>query len=223
MFTQVSKGSALEHTYYRSVPHSMLTLVLRGVLPDMTESTLHMAHEHPLFAVLFLFFVVLTFITIMNMLIGVLVEVVSVVASVEKESNQVSSVKKKLMLLLQDMGIQDVKDIDFGKDEFKQLLNEPKSAKAMFDVGVDALALVDSADYIFRDADTMSFEELLSLLLQLRGNNAVKVKDLVDMRTSLHWELQRHEQLLEQICQNCGVRGAAGFISPRTDRDSIQF
>merc|ERR1712151_1263047 len=119
----------------------------------MAQTTYALGEEQPFLAVVFVGFVLLGFVIIMNMLIGVLVEVVSVVASVEKETRQVRSVKAGLVRILEDMG-------------------------------VDALALVDAADYIFREQDTLSFEELLDLLLRLRGNNPVRVKDLVDMRAS---------------------------------------
>merc|ERR550525_277205 len=131
------------------------------------------------------------------MLIGVLVEVVGVVAAVEKESNQVQSVKTALVRLLdeidieREVGMND--DGKFSQDDFRDLLTSRRAGKTLHEVGVDAVALVDYADFVFRDVQKLGFSDLLDLLLQLRGGNATKVKDLVEMRKFLQVEMRRLE------------------------------
>jgi hypothetical protein len=100
LFVQVARDSEVNDDLdgnYKNVPSAMMTLVLGGLIPDMAPTTYAFAKENALFAALFLFFVFLGFVTIMNMLIGVLVQVVGVVATVEAESNQLSEVKSVLL------------------------------------------------------------------------------------------------------------------------------
>merc|ERR1719221_25184 len=131
------------------------------------------------------------------MLIGVLVEVVAVVASVEKEKNQVASVKRVLQKWTPEADV--CGNNMFGVDEFKEMLNNSGCAKDLNDVGVDAIALIDHADFVYRDKDELTFSELLSVVLGLRGRNDPKVQDLVQLRKFLQGEMQRIEMSVESI------------------------
>merc|ERR1719343_955275 len=175
----------------------MSTLLLGGILPDFAPTTHDFAAEEFFFAVFFFMFILLAYVTIMNMLIGVLVEVVSVVASVEKETNQVAAVKRVLLKWTPEAD----RDCDclIAVEEFKNMLNNDGCAKDLNDVGVDAIALIDHADFVFRNKDTLTFSELLTVVLGLRGRNDTKVQDLVQMRKFLHVEMQRIEASLESL------------------------
>merc|ERR1719291_120668 len=175
----------------------MSTLLLGGILPDISPTTLEFAEEDFFFAFFFFMFVLLAYVMIMNMLIGVLVEVVSVVASVEKESNQVASVKRVLQKWAPEADMDG--DNMFGVNEFKNMLNTTGCARDLNDVGVDAIALIDHADFVYRDKDALTFSEMLSVVLGLRGRNDPKVQDLVQLRKFLQGEMQRIEMSLESI------------------------
>merc|ERR1712113_1013412 len=71
--------------------------------------------------------------------------------------------------------------------------------KALLEVGVDALGLVDYADFVYRNVENLSFGQICELVLQLRGGNATKVQDLVEMRKFLHTELLRVEATVEKV------------------------
>jgi hypothetical protein len=197
VFTQLAKGTDLEHTICSDMLTTMSTLLLGGILPDVAPTTNEMAGEDFFFAAFFFIFVLMAYVMIMNMLIGVLVEVVSVVASVEKEKNQVASVKRVLQKWAPEADTNG--DNMFGVTEFKQMLNNAGCAKDLNDVGVDAIALIDHADFVYRDKDELTFAELLSVVLGLRGRNDPKVQDLVQLRKFLHSEMQRIELSLEGL------------------------
>jgi hypothetical protein len=176
---------------------TMGTLLLGGILPDVAPTTNEMAAEDFFFGAFFFIFVLMAYVMIMNMLIGVLVEVVAVVASVEKEKNQVASVKRVLQKWTPEADV--CGNNMFGVDEFKEMLNNSGCAKDLNDVGVDAIALIDHADFVYRDKDELTFAELLSVVLGLRGRNDPKVQDLVQLRKFLHSEMQRLEMSLESL------------------------
>merc|ERR1719469_1513316 len=71
-----SNSLGAEDSYFSSIPTGMKSLLLPGMLPDSTDHVNAMAEEHFVFAFLFMAFIVVASITIMNMLVGVLCEVV---------------------------------------------------------------------------------------------------------------------------------------------------
>jgi hypothetical protein len=197
IFTQLAKGTELEKTICSDMLTTMSTLLLGGILPDFKPTTDAMAAEDIFFALFFFLFVLLAYVTIMNMLIGVLVEVVGVVASVEKETYQVAAVKRVLAKWAPDADTNCDNNIDVT--EFKDMLSKDGCAKDLNDVGVDAVALIDAADFVYRDKDALTFSELLTVVLGLRGKNETKVQDIVQTRKFLHVEMQRMEACLEML------------------------
>jgi len=197
IFTQLAKGTDLENTICSDMLTTMSTLLLGGILPDFKPTVNAMGAEDFFFAVFFFMFVLLAYVTIMNMLIGVLVEVVSVVASVEKETYQVAAVKR----VLQKWTPEADKNGDnmINVSEFKDMLSKAGCAKDLNDVGVDAIALIDAADFVYRDSDSLTFSELLTVVLGLRGKNETKVQDIVQTRKFLHMEIQRMEACLDSL------------------------
>ncbi|CAK0908768.1 unnamed protein product [Prorocentrum cordatum] len=199
VFTQLAKGTDLGETICSDMLTTMSTLLLGGILPDFKPTTDLMAAEDVFFAMFFFLFVLLAYTRwrIMNMLIGVLVEVVGVVASVEKETYQVAAVKRVLLKWAPDADINCDNIIDVT--EFKDMLSKDGCAKDLNDVGVDAVALIDAADFVYRDKEALTFSELLTVVLGLRGKNETKVQDIVQTRKFLHVEMQRMEACLESL------------------------
>jgi hypothetical protein len=141
------------------------------------------------FALAMLLFILMSSLTVMNMLIGVLVEVVSVVAAVEKEQMTMRYVKTMLLKMLSQNGMDRGKngmdedsDITISRHQFEQLLMKPQAARIIQDVGVDVVGLVDFMDFIFKDGEKLSFPEFMDVVLQLRGSNNATVRDVVDLR-----------------------------------------
>lgn len=181
-FAQLSEDTFLEDEYFPDVLTSMSSLLLRGVLPDLYEFVSVCGQEHIAFAILVLFFVLLSSLTVMNMLVGVLVEVVSVVSSVEKEQMTVQFVKTMLLAMLQHSGIDADRNKHISRPEFESLLLKPEAARIIQEVGVDVVGLVDFADFIFKDGIELTFAEFMEVVLQLRGSNTATVRDIVDLR-----------------------------------------
>merc|ERR1712054_705511 len=120
----------------------------------------------------FLLFILIGALTVMNMLVGVLCEVVSAVASTEQEEMLVNYVNGKLT------SVMDMLDSDGGgsisKIEFMQIIDNSEAVKCLNDVGMDVMALIDLADYIFEDDDAgntdeieLDFQHFMDVVLQL--------------------------------------------------------
>merc|ERR1740117_1086786 len=105
------------------------------------------------------------------MLAGVLVNVVLVVADLEKEQTDAIFVRNSLENIMQ-IGDTDG-DMMISKDEFDDLLMNPDAAQILDKVNVDILGLVELSDFIFCDDDAqIPFEDFFKLILKLRGSNA---------------------------------------------------
>ena len=86
---QLTAGTEAGAAWFSSVPDAMNTLLLNGILPDhanLVNDVSDPSKGSAFFGLVVMAFVVLASITIMYMLVGVLVEVVSKIAADEKEN-----------------------------------------------------------------------------------------------------------------------------------------
>lgn len=181
-FTQMCEDTDFGNEYFPTVPIAMNNLLLKGTLPDLAQFVEDAGREGWFFQVLMLVFILLSSLTVLNMLVGVLVEVVSVVSAVEKEQMMVNFVKAELGEMLMNSEVDMNGNKHITKMEFQLLLQNPAAAKIIAEIGVDVVGLVDYADFIFRNADELSFPDFMELVMQLRGQNTPAVKDMVDLR-----------------------------------------
>merc|ERR1719229_38380 len=156
-------------------------------------------------AAIFIIFVLVSSLMILNMLIGVLCAVVTAVAAAEKEKALVNYVKSKLTNVLERLD--EDKNGTISKEEFDQLVHIPEAVRALDDLGVDVPNLVSLADHLFdvdEDEDTtekkesvqvgpdgepiedegksMTFADFLEMVIRLRSENTPSVADIVELR-----------------------------------------
>jgi len=224
-FKMLSKGTRLQDDYFGSTFGSMSTLLISGCMPDLADIISDLGEEHILYGLVFGFFILLTTLTVMNMLVGVLCEVVSIVSAVEKEQMEVTFVKDKLKeVLLLCEGYND--EIDrITKVQFQELLAIPEAARALHQVGVDAAGLVDYIDIIFLKSDKsdeIDFADFMEIILELRGGNKATVKDVVDLRkfnTSAFNAVGEKIAALEaQVCEALGQNQKAKWDTLQVSR-----
>eukprot|EP00927_Polykrikos_kofoidii_P000266 TRINITY_DN10105_c0_g5_i1.p1 TRINITY_DN10105_c0_g5~~TRINITY_DN10105_c0_g5_i1.p1 ORF type:complete len:938 (-),score=121.62 TRINITY_DN10105_c0_g5_i1:30-2744(-) len=199
-FTQLTDASPCGKKYFATVPRAMNSLLDYGVIMEDTPELVNdVGAEHVLLGALFLVFVLLASFTVLNMLIGVMCETVRVVSTVEHEQNVVSYTKARLLKMLVESKI----DIDgndmISQSEFNALLDIPEAVRALRDVGVDVVGLVELSDFIFERAAELRFHEFMEVILELRGSNTATVKDIVDLRRFMKQEIGRINKLLLAI------------------------
>eukprot|EP00913_Durusdinium_trenchii_P028206 g26441.t1 len=168
---------SLAYDSFRSLPQSMNTLLLAGALPDQSSLVEDAGATHFLLYPLMLLYMLLASLTVMNMLVGILCEVVTVVSAVEKEEILLKSVKSLLKQLLLDAQADEDGDGSISRREFDKMLTNPTCVRTLSEVGVDVFALVDLADFIFGQKESLSFASFMDAVLQLRGSNTATVKE----------------------------------------------
>eukprot|EP00441_Pelagodinium_beii_P045950 CAMPEP_0197623978 /NCGR_PEP_ID=MMETSP1338-20131121/3820_1 /TAXON_ID=43686 ORGANISM="Pelagodinium beii, Strain RCC1491" /NCGR_SAMPLE_ID=MMETSP1338 /ASSEMBLY_ACC=CAM_ASM_000754 /LENGTH=776 /DNA_ID=CAMNT_0043194073 /DNA_START=164 /DNA_END=2494 /DNA_ORIENTATION=- len=168
--------------FFPDVPTAMSSLLLDGILADYAPFIHDM--ENPLLWLLLLCFVLLSSVTIMYMLVGVLVEVVGVIAAAEKEGIIVSHVASKLRQKMIDMGY-NPDDPAISKFQMQSILLEPDIAQMLTMSNVDVVVLMDSLEMLYEDlakqGGSVTFEKMVDLVLNGRGANVATVRDTKEL------------------------------------------
>lgn len=177
---QLSEGTYSGETYFSSVPTAMLSLTTYCTLQDnLTQFCDDIRADSGFNLFLVLVFIALGFLTVLNMLVGVLCEVVSRVADQEKEDRARDMVIEKFQSIVKELD----KDSD-GKisyKEFARIMEFPQALKSLQEVGVDPLGVVDFTEQIFfqdGEPQNLDFMRFMELVLDLRGSNGATLKDI---------------------------------------------
>jgi len=221
-FRHLTDGSSIGDKYFPTVPFGMKALLLYGILPDQGEIADELGAEDAFYLVTFLIFILMGSLTVMNMLVGVLVEVVSVVSHLEKEQLKVTTVKSKLFDMLNTSGLAADEDMVITRPDFESLLVNPNAAKVIHEVGVDPVALVEFTDHIFSDVgkgdEGLTFESFIGWILALRGSNSATVKDVVDLRQFMIQKMSSLEDALAH-CEGALLAEYRGIPAPHGGRN----
>mmetsp|Transcript_99433 Transcript_99433/g.213021 ORF Transcript_99433/g.213021 Transcript_99433/m.213021 type:complete len:555 (-) Transcript_99433:51-1715(-) len=201
---QLSDGTEMGETYFPGVATAMYSLWVHGtLLDDLSGICMDMKNESYVCLFLFNVFVLLAALTVMNMLIGVLCEVVAGVASTEKESMMISFVQEKLQQIMKE--IDDDCDLQVSRTEFLQILDRRDACKVLQELDVDPEGMVDNVDFIFDNdcgdgEEKKTFGEFMEKVLQLRGGLNSTVKDIVELRRFVKYSIRDFQQeVLERL------------------------
>lgn len=181
LLTELTRDYDVGIERFSTVLQSMNTLLLVGVIPDQTGIVNQMGDSTWYLWPIMVSFVLLCSLTIMYMLVGVLVDVVGMIASSEKEAMTVQYVASSLRSLMEELG-HDL-DASLPREEFTELLLQPEVTRIVAGIGTDVIVLVDMLDIIYEDAakhggDGLTFENLVDIVLNMRGANPATVKDV---------------------------------------------
>jgi len=187
MLTELLANSDIGN--FNTVPeamHFLLTQVVCGFDASFVNQMLAAGWVYYLLWLLYLF---LTSLTIMNLLIGVLVDVVSSVATEEKEKFAIMEFREHV----KDM----IPSGSCDQQEFNAFLRTPEMVKELKNLGVDTVAFEDFTGFIYEFVtEDLSLEDILSLVFQFRGSKTTTVKDIVDLRKFVTMELANLEARL---------------------------
>jgi len=207
-FLELSRGTILEVEYFPSTLSAILSLILHCIVPDQEGFFKAVVAENWGLGVLVLLFILLGSLTVMNMLLGVLVEAVKTVSTIEREHMMADFARRVLWQLIQsdkeDPDEDDYCDRMISEKEFRSLLRKPKAVKALSKLGVDPQNALDNGKLLFEDGGSVSFMDFMRAMLTLRGSNKTTVKDMVEMRKYLSEEFQQIRTLFGEMVSFIG-------------------
>lgn len=195
-FRMTLDGTPVGASMFSNCAIAMHTLIMHGTFLDAVSDVMQelLTDSIPGFVLMYCF-ITLSAVTIMNMLIAILCEVITAVADAEKEALQVSLTTEVLQTCL-SAGADQNNDGCIDLQEFHSMLQNQQVRKVLHEVDVDVQTLINFADVLFEDEEgttqpQLPFADFMQRLLQLRGRNTATVKDLVDLRKWISRELQQ--------------------------------
>jgi hypothetical protein len=179
----VPVDSKIEDLYFRSVPETIHNLILFGTFMDSLSTFIYDVKEESSLCLIFCWmYIGLAALTVMNMLIGVLCEVISSVAAEEKESMMIDKVNETFRSIVDELD--ENNDGQLSWEEFQAIVDHPQASSALEAVDVDPETVIDMAeDYFFEDGVPVELEfgEFVSMILDLRGGQMSTVKDVLSL------------------------------------------
>mmetsp|Transcript_3248 Transcript_3248/g.7679 ORF Transcript_3248/g.7679 Transcript_3248/m.7679 type:complete len:596 (+) Transcript_3248:69-1856(+) len=200
-FAKLAEGTELEASLFPTLPESLLTLVVKSVMPDKESFFREVAAESWFMGALVLLFILIASLIVLNMLVGILVEAVQTVATMEHEQIRVDLAKTVLWDLITKGGADEDKDNRISEDEFMKLLEWEKAAEALTMLGVDIYAAKEYSKLLFEDEEPLTFGEFMDAMLTLRGSNQTTVKDIVNLRKFTADEFSQLHTVLLDMCR----------------------
>lgn len=186
--------------WFKTLPRCMWTLFIDGTILDSPGEVLHalldldsaMAYVS---VFIFLFFVLLSALTVMNMLVGVLCEVVSQVTQAEKDEAAIKLVKKAFLSELKSFDKDGSGTI--SRDELERAMLNPQALRTLSHLDVDIGCMKELQTMLFPKPDSQAMiESVMELLLSYRGSLPCTVRHVVDGQAYTRWYLSQHTKHL---------------------------
>merc|ERR1719379_917885 len=140
-----------------------------------------------LYYILILLFMLIGSITLMNMLIGIVCEVLSNVAQEQQQSGFEAEVDSKIGGILEELDADG--SCSISRREFLQLMENAMILRTLHELGVDIATFVEGAHFSYMHCDEFSTDHFLDMAKQYRGNSGASIKDMVDIRKFVAQEL----------------------------------
>lgn len=174
---------------FDNVPTATNFLLMQTLCGFDANYITSMVYIDPLSFLILLTYQLLGSLTLMNMLTGVMVDVVGTTAQMEQEEQSLKMLKRDIadVVNLTDEN----HDRTVTAVEFAHMIQNPEAVRKLYEGGVNVLALVDYADFVFRDTAELSLEDFVETVLQFRGQSPATVKDVVDLRVFVSKEIAR--------------------------------
>lgn len=189
MFLFLKDFEPVDHQF-STLGYTMWTLLMDGVFLVDAGGFLRTLLDQGYWTMVFVFltFLLVSTMTVMNMLIGVLCEVVSGVAAIEKEEAAINFVKENLLKMLKRLDEDESGAL--SREEIDHVTNDPDALDVLFEIQVDVDYFMHLHDMIFEDPEKeMSIEEIMELILTCRGDRPATMQDIVDGHTYTLWAI----------------------------------
>jgi len=212
---------------FTTVHGTMWILLLEGILLDGPKDSLDVLVLYSyMLTGCFVLFIGISNFTLVNMLIGIICNVVDEVSKKSKEDAEITSLKNSLIEFLEVHDEDDDRSIKI--EEFDLLMKNPIIRVILQAFGVDVSDLNSMKNNIFESpeavewnnvdnlnfegdpdqvvqatatagstAQRLTFSKFLRTVLRLRGGNSAKVTDVVDLRDFIKQKLETHRDYMD--------------------------
>lgn len=194
MFTMTLSGSRVGAGVFDTVPQALNFLLLEVLCGPSADFVLSLLAEGCVYYLMYLAFLLIALLTLMNMLIGILCEVVAHEAQLSKEKAFLMEVEKQVTRLAKDLD--DDGSGGISADEFERIIRDPSMITSLHEFGVDIVDVAHFARFVYEQTDEISLPDFGQMVGQFRGSKACTVKDIMDVRQYITMELLELESRL---------------------------
>jgi hypothetical protein len=187
--------------YFPKVGQAMWMLWVYGIFGDNLAEFCDTVRERSTVCLAIVtVFIIVGQVMILNMLIGILCQVISGVAEEERESIMVDKVHEKFGEIVKSLDRNKSGTISWS--EFQVILQNQRALSALESVSVDAEGLIDAAeDYFFEDGKEteLTFEGFMDMVLELRGGQQAMVKDLIGLGKRFSRKMLQVKDIMDEL------------------------
>lgn len=176
------------YLYWGTVPRCMMTLMGNGALGDSIGTVMRGIATNVPALTAFICFVIFSALTILNMLVGVMCEVVAEVAKAEKDVNALWQLKSTLLVMLKRIDSDGNGNI--SKVELLTLLEDEHALAVMQDLRINAGHFLDMLEMYYQACDGLSIPCIMQLLLDNQGWRPTTVQDLCQAGAFHRWAMR---------------------------------
>lgn len=167
------------HYHFGTLGRSMFTLFIMGtILDDVTVATNAIRGTHNVFMLLlFILFILLSSFTILNMLIGILCQVVSATAVGESAKAAQTSLRDSIRNLFSTLDKDNSGCIT--REEFLHMRDDRDVSRALKEMDISAVHFHKYCEILFhRGESSIDYDTLIKIILRLRPGNCISALDL---------------------------------------------
>jgi len=211
VFRVLLEGTCFGNEHFETVMHAMGTLLLDCALSGTRGGPLmRKAYvEHPIYSVLLFVFVLLTNVTMMGLLVGLLVQTIKKVAEVEEDEKQSIRNLKSMNDFWKFVENMDSDSDGFITiDEFYNLLSRREALRLLKKMDVDPESLALLSEFVFTENQgKLSQADFNQWVLDMRGTQKGTIKDHIVTRKFMAMTLQH---LFKDAVKTHGTRSWTG-------------
>jgi len=172
------------------------TLMLDNAAPLMTSLLFSHELNYILAGIFFMLYALLSAMLILQMLIGVLCDVVSRVGSEQRDATAIGLVKQELR---QELMEADGGDGKISQEELLKIMKNPHSKALMRKLNINAAFLAELQKMMFtKPGQQVSIKQVLNLMIMCRGDNATTVESMSGAILSIITEIVEVRKILER-------------------------
>eukprot|EP00931_Biecheleriopsis_adriatica_P016878 TRINITY_DN12301_c0_g2_i1.p1 TRINITY_DN12301_c0_g2~~TRINITY_DN12301_c0_g2_i1.p1 ORF type:complete len:591 (-),score=102.82 TRINITY_DN12301_c0_g2_i1:218-1795(-) len=194
LFTQLLRNTELGNGNFGGVLQAMNFLLVQ-LLTGFDATYMERLYEvHWAYYLLFLAYLFMTSLAMLNMLVGILCDVISKVTDQETDGSALEQLHHEIAEIAEKLD--EDRNGYLSKEEFEGLMQRPEALRSLDNLGVDLVGFVDFVRFVFPPKGELALTDFCHMIGQFRGSNVATVKDIVDMRKYISRELDSLEARL---------------------------
>jgi len=208
--TEEEGESVYIYAFFGTMEKTMMTLFVHGTLLDDLSEVVHtlLAVSTPMLLV-FIGFILISSFTMLNMLIGILVEVVQAEAECEKNKAKMGTVQELMDGVFKGMDQDGSGKISL--EEFKDMSINPKVVACLKKLDIAPKHLKAYQDILFPSGDEhICFKDFMQHLFRLRPGTAASVLDIEHFRKDLSEQMDKISEHIDKHVANLEMRFGPG-------------